>query len=363
MKKFFYIVFVVILIVDSLFHVVNILYFRNSKSLINDSTIIKSSKDSYFSLKNIAFKEDNGTRVYIEPASKLDKDSGTINEHGNIISGIGGALKIFGDAYSEGSDYRDLGIYFHANQKGDIGSNKTGNFFINSKVNGTRYKNVNKTLSPDIVFSFQDGETIAGRFIHTDATGKKNIPYAYSTLYIGSNLVPNTKNSYAVKLFESLDEKSKNNVAIEVAPNGTIATPSLIFTNKNMDKAVEYSVNEKDELNQTILNKKTETMSSTYNIKHVKEWNSTIQEVNTGESFTIDANLIIFNGSKPFTIKNINGDAGTGFEATLVFKNNKTTISNQGNIKIVKNITPKKNSTLTLIRVDDVWVEKSRSMF
>lgn len=362
MKKIFSIIIIIIFFINACLLVLNSKIINDYRVFKSDNTTIKSSMNSYFAFKNISYKGDNGTRVYIEPTTKLDKDLKTVNDSGNIISGIGGALKIFGDAYSEGANYRDLGIYFHANQGGDKGYNKTGNFFINSKVNGSRYHNEGKSLNPDIVFSFQDGKTIAGRFIHTDATGKK-VPYTYSTLYMGSNLTPSSKNSYAVKLFESLDEKSRNNVAIEIAPNGTIATPSLMFTNKNMDKAVEYSVNEKDELNQTILNKKTETMASTYGIKHVKEWNSTIQEVNTGESFTIDANLIIFNGSKPFTIKNINGDAGTGFEATLVFKNNKTTISNQGNIKIVKNITPKKNSTLTLIRVDDVWVEKSRSMF
>ncbi len=361
MKKNFYIVFGVLLIADTTFHIINTLYFRSSKSLINGTTIIKSSMNSYFSLKNIAFKEDNGTRVYIEPAAKTDKNSSTINESGNIVSGVGGVLKIFGDAYSEGANYRDLGIYFHANQKGDIGFNKTGNFFINSKVNGVHYKTGNETLSPDIVFSFQDGKTIAGRFIHTDATGKKK-PYTYSTLYMGSNLTPSSKNSYAVKLFESFDEKIRNNIAIEIAPNGAIATPSLVFTNKNINKAVEYSINEKDELNQIILNKTTETMANTYNIKHVKEWNSTVQEIKTGESFIVNANLVIFNGSKSFTIKNINGNVGTGFEVTLIFKNNKTTISTKGNIKIIFDITPKKNSTLTLIRVDNIWVEKSRSI-
>ncbi len=244
----------ILLIISSaiLFCLHNNKKFIRSNSFINNNTILKSSIDSYFSFKNIAYKGDNGTRVYIEPASREDKDTNTINEYGNIVSGIGGALKIFGDAYTEGANYRDLGIYFHANQGGDIGYNKTGNFFINSKVNGFRYHSGVEALSPDIVFSFQDGKTIAGRFIHTDATGKKNTPYAYSTLYIGSNLVPNAKNSYAVKLFENLDHKSRNNVAIEIAPNGTMATPSLIFTNKDADKTVEYSINKKDELNQSI---------------------------------------------------------------------------------------------------------------
>lgn len=94
MKKNFYIVFGVLLIADTTFHIINTLYFRSSKSLINGTTIIKSSMNSYFSLKNIAFKEDNGTRVYIEPAAKTDKNSSTINESGNIVSGVGGVLKI-----------------------------------------------------------------------------------------------------------------------------------------------------------------------------------------------------------------------------------------------------------------------------
>ena len=43
--------------------------------------------------------------------------------------------------------------------------------------------------------------------------------------------------------------------------------------------------------------------------------------------------------------------------------NSNTTISNEGNIKISQSITPKENSSLTLIKVNDLWIEKSRSVF
>ena len=345
------------------FDLENGLYFKNLNFLLNNNTIIKSSMDSFFSFKNISFKGDNATRVYIEPASKNDKTSNTINDTGNIISGVGGALKIFGDAYTEGANYRDLGIYFHANQRGDIGYNQTGNFFINSKVSGLRYNNENQNLSPDIVFSFQDGKTIAGRFVHTDATGKKDMPYAFSTLYLGSNLIPSSKNSYAIKLFESKELNTKNNVAVEIAPKATLVTPSLILSNNNAEKIVEYFVNDKNELNQMISNINTETVNDNYSIKRVKEWNSSVQYLSSGESFEVEANLVILSGKEAFTIKNINGDVGTGFELTLVFMNSNTTISNEGNIKISQSITPKENSSLTLIKVNDLWIEKSRSVF
>ncbi|MGH8882489.1 MAG: hypothetical protein ACRD0P_34940, partial [Stackebrandtia sp.] len=104
---------------------------------------------------------DSGTRLYIVPRK---------NTH--PTTGVGGALKIFGDDYfaDDGSqaNYRDFGIYFHANQGGtpDTGTNGAGVFWLNSKVSGT-WANKN----PDIGFSFDDGLAVGGRFALVYGTG------------------------------------------------------------------------------------------------------------------------------------------------------------------------------------------------
>lgn len=106
-----------------------------------------TNMSSYVSLVNTAFPDDNATRLYIEPKAP-------------VKTGAGGTLKLFGDDYTNGSDYRDLGIYFHADQKGDKGFYGNGVFWVNGKVlESGQYNGKN----PDIGFSFQDGEIIAGR--------------------------------------------------------------------------------------------------------------------------------------------------------------------------------------------------------
>lgn len=108
--------------------------------LLHDSTIT-----SYLGVKNTVYSADQGTRFYIIP-------------QGAVTTGVGGALKIFGDDYSaDQANYRDFGIYFSADQNGVTGQQGKGVVWLNSKVLGT-YAGKN----PDIGFSFQDGATIAG---------------------------------------------------------------------------------------------------------------------------------------------------------------------------------------------------------
>jgi hypothetical protein len=89
---------------------------------------------------------DNATRIYIVPKA-------------SVTSGVGGALKIFGDDYStDQTNYRDFGLYFSQNQNGETGTRGDGCFYLNIKTNGTK-----AGLLPDLVFSMQDGTGIIGR--------------------------------------------------------------------------------------------------------------------------------------------------------------------------------------------------------
>ena len=126
-----------------------------NKNIIDESGLERLSATSKFvttlqswiGLINTKFT-DNATRFYL-----LAKDK--------VTTGVGGCIKIFADAYHLGQAYRDLGIYFHADQEGDTGYNKTGVFWINGKVlEGSEYEGKN----PDIGVSFQDGKYIASRY-------------------------------------------------------------------------------------------------------------------------------------------------------------------------------------------------------
>lgn len=110
---------------------------------------------SYIGLVNDDYTSDNGTRFYLMPRN-------------TVTTGLGGGLKIFGDPYHLGTpNYRDLGIYFHRDQNGDVGTNNLGAFWINSKVSPGSYAG----RYPDIAFSVQDGEAVGGRWSFLLANG------------------------------------------------------------------------------------------------------------------------------------------------------------------------------------------------
>lgn len=127
-----------------------------SKQIIDDSGLERVSATSKFvtnmaswlGLVNTKFT-DNATRFYLLAKEK-------------VTTGVGGCLKIFADPYHLGGAYRDLGIYFHADQNGDKGYYKNGVFWLNGKVlEGSEYEGKN----PDIGFSFQDGKHIGSRYV------------------------------------------------------------------------------------------------------------------------------------------------------------------------------------------------------
>jgi hypothetical protein len=119
---------------------------------VNATGQFEAQMNSYLAYKNTKFLSDNGTRFYLVPKAK-------------VTSGTGGCLKIFADNYPSQGDYRDLGIYFSANQNGDTGYYGNGVDWINVKVyDDGEYKNKH----PDLGFSFQDGAVVAGKVICFD---------------------------------------------------------------------------------------------------------------------------------------------------------------------------------------------------
>lgn len=93
-----------------------------------------------FTFNGQAWSSDNGVRLYLMPPA-------------TVTSGTGPALKMFADPYHvDDVNYRDLGVYYNANQEGDTGYNAKGVFYTNVKTNGTHYNKF-----PDYAITFQDG--------------------------------------------------------------------------------------------------------------------------------------------------------------------------------------------------------------
>lgn len=137
---------------------------KSDFSKFSETSKFASNLSSYVGIENTIYDKDNGTRFYILPT-------------GQVVKGVGGCLKIFADAYQNGEDYRDLGIYFSADQKDDKGYNGNGVNWINVKVlDGGKYNN----KWPDIGFSFQDGKYVSGRFVC--------FPNGETVLVLGKNL-------------------------------------------------------------------------------------------------------------------------------------------------------------------------------
>lgn len=102
---------------------------------------------------NAGASNDDGTRIYVMPRAK-------------VTSSVGGTIKLFGDPFFDNAAYRDLGLYFSADQNTDTGTHGTGVFWMNSKVGtagGTSFEGEYKGKNPDIGFSFQDS-VVGGRF-------------------------------------------------------------------------------------------------------------------------------------------------------------------------------------------------------
>ena len=129
-----------------------------------------SGLKSYVAIKNTGYTTDNGTRVYIVPKA-------------HVSTGVGGCLKIFADNYPNAANYRDVGIYYAADQNSQTGGNNCGVFWINTKNEGFN-------TNADIGFCFQDGAREIMRMIdgpHTPfvyvGTGTPTYENSQGTIY------------------------------------------------------------------------------------------------------------------------------------------------------------------------------------
>lgn len=104
---------------------------------------------SWVGIQNDTYTEDEGTRLYIIPRD-------------TITHGVGGAIKIFADNYPNTTKYRDMGIYYSADQNNNTGENEEGVFWLN-------IKNVGYSNSPDLGVCFNDGQIEVLRIIETDS--------------------------------------------------------------------------------------------------------------------------------------------------------------------------------------------------
>jgi len=78
-------------------------------------------------------------------------------------------------------DYRDLGIYFSADQSGELGTNQLGSFYVNTKVTSTGGSYTGRVC--DLIFSAMDGPAFAdgdqgGRWAWLKANGAGGVATA-----------------------------------------------------------------------------------------------------------------------------------------------------------------------------------------
>jgi hypothetical protein len=282
---------------------------------------------SYIGIKNKGYLGDNGTRVYLLPKA-------------SVTDGTGAALKLFGDAYNlDDVNYRDLGIYFNANQQGDNGSNGKGVFWINGKVNGTF-----NGLNPDIAFGFQDATYKAMRIALVN-----NNP----CVIIGPNIGRFHTTSAAIGLEMQKDIVIYKDTLIRFEnESGGIGNG---FRYKSTDAVLEYLFNGARlysvDTNKYIIN------------------NALVQTVSTVNNNTVSLdvtskNNVIVDNTAATTITALS-NGSVGQRVTLVFNNLNTVLQNNTNIKIAggTNYTPPSQySNITLLKVNvSTWVEVGRT--
>jgi hypothetical protein len=299
--------------------------------------------ESYTGFINKGYTGDNGTRIYIIPKDK-------------IITGTGGALKIFGDAYHLGQEYRDFGIYFHADQAGDRGYWNNGVFWLNSKVyDGAGSTYIGK--NPDIGFSFQDGQVIAGRWVKINN---------YAVLVVGSGL-PNfhgilpdkikleMQGSIGLRNDDGLYWKNAagtSTVGIRLNTSDTFIISGLSNGIKVYTTGVEqFSVSSTET---KIQNQLTVTKA----IVRTDLWvcNTDLTTANVA-----NFNRVKFAQPNPNTITSLGGVDGQ--KITCLFTNGNTTIQHNSSIKLKGgvNYTGQANEILVLENFEGVWYEVSRS--
>lgn len=291
----------------------------------------ETNMNSYISYINTKYSGDNGTRVYLIPKDK-------------VVNGVGGCLKIFADNYNNNQDYRDFGIYFSADQNGDKGYYGNGVNWLNVKVldNG-----VYNGKHPDLGFSFQDGKVVAGRI----------------TCY---------NNLRAVWTIGSLPPKMGiQSVGLECQENvGILANKRLKFAN---DTDTYTKTNDLYfDTNNKILRFSTWSGVDIL-VEGVKKFEVTDKNTNINNALVISDRYNISNkeaidvtGRGRIVINNSNISSINGVDGQILYiicpststiKNN-TTIKLHGGGDFIMGT----NDTLTLLNVNNVWYELSRSV-
>jgi hypothetical protein len=318
------------------------------KEIASDDTFINnhflSHLASYIGIKNEGYTDDNATRFYIIPKA-------------SVTTGVGGTLKIFGDDYfSDSQNYRDLGVYFSANQNGETGYNGQGAFYINVKVFGSYLY-----TSPDLIFSFQDGADIGGRFVrivnteHTDSR-------AIFVVGEGKPIIALLDAGMVEEIQGSLG--LLNNKAIKwLNSSGTSIDAAIYYTNTNRLRFQGLGGLE------TYINNllKVIQVENYSRFDHAVVYNTTTTY--SGIETTISAsgtNMIKLAQSSSTIVNSITGGQN-GQELVLYFSNGNTTIKQNnvaGGIALAGGVdfvgTP--SDMLTLLYVSDRWIEKCRSI-
>lgn len=310
---------------------------------LTDTTDLVSSLNSYVGFVNHAYPNDNGTRLYILPRD-------------TVTTGVGGVIKIFGDAYhlqdAGNLDYRDLGIYFSVDQSTDgtpdRGSNNTGVFWINQKVFGPSYSGEN----PDIGFSFQDGAFIAGRFCLIDNN---------RTVFVvgkGNPLAASISSTTVLEAHGSISLRNTDNV------NFLNATGTALhgYGADNLDFLKLSSINGVKEYVAGVLKKVSTTNSTRFD--HAVVENTLVTITNSADTTpsVINTNTIKLDYSSPVTITNFD-DGQSGQRLIVYITNANVTLQQTGTIKLANavNFTSTGIYILEFQNINGIWFEVSRT--
>ena len=303
----------------------------------------KSHQISYIGVQNEAYVADNASRLYILP-----KD--------HVSTGVGGAIKVFGDDFSvDDLNYRDLGIYFCADQLGQLGFHDVGAFYINSKVNGEY-----NLKNPDIIFSFQDGADIGGRFVRKINDSQTD---SRAIFIVGEGEPASLKDESAVMELQG-NAVFQNGKALKwLNGAGTSIDCAIYYTTDNRLRlqglgSIEMFANNSSKM--ILVDKYTR-------FDNALICNTQVQYTGTETSINaVGTNLIKLSQSSATNVSSITGGQH-GQELVLYFANNYTTIKQNnvtGGIALAggTDFVGTSSDMLTLLYVSDRWVEKCRSI-
>jgi hypothetical protein len=310
---------------------------------ISASSKFVTTMESWIGLVNTKYLSDLATRFYLLPKDR-------------VTTGVGGALKIFGDAYHLGQDYRDLGIYFHADQNGENGYHGNGVFWINVKVLD---EGIYADKHPDLGISYQDGQVVWGRWIYLPNGTKRAV------LMIGSGDPIHASSNSEIGI------ESSKAIALQHAQKIFLYTddPAIANSVRSQGRKVLWSLATGGGEEKYIAGvKKTDLTEQKFEVLNALVTSSR-RNVNIDTSI-LDAtgvNRIVISQPNPNTITSITGGVdGQELMIINVAPNSspqKTTIEHNTSIKLKggTNYAMGYNHVLTLININGTWYEKCRS--